>query len=223
MPENKVLWDDSGNDALMLVIDYLLAENRILRSKYAQTGRRLLLTNEERMTLAVHAKDVMANGFRDVIQIFKPETLMGWYRRLVAKKYDSSNAPRKPGRPEIPPHVSKLILRIARENRSWGYDRIAGALSTLGHDVCPQSVANFLKRHGLEPTPERDNQGTWKEFIQRHLAIMWATDFFTVEVPTLKGLVRYYVLFFVPSRNTTRRPRRHYDQAGNAMDAAVRS
>ncbi len=137
---------------LLAVIDYLRAENRLLKKKY---------------------------------------------RRLVANKYDSSDVLRKPGRPEIAPHVSKLILRIARENRSWGYDRIAGALTTLGHDVCAQSVANVLKRHGLEPTPERDSQGTWKEFIQRHLAVMWATDFFTVEVLTFKGLVRYSVLFFI--------------------------
>ena len=88
-------------------------------------------------------------------------------------------------------------MRIAKENRDWGYDRIAGALANLGHEVCDQTVGNVLHRHGLPPAPERKRTSTWPEFIRIHLALLAGTDFFTAEVLTLRGLVTYYVLFFI--------------------------
>jgi transposase InsO family protein len=86
---------------------------------------------------------------------------------------------------------------MAQENRSWGYDRIVGALANLGYTVSDQTVGNILKRHGLPPAPERKTTTTWKEFIRTHLDGLVATDFFTAEVWTLGGLVTYYVLFFI--------------------------
>ena len=86
---------------------------------------------------------------------------------------------------------------MARENRSWGYDRIVGALANLGYHVSDQTVGNVLRRHGIPPAPERRRTTTWAEFIRTHLALLAATDFFTVEVLTLRGLVTYYVLFFI--------------------------
>src|SRR5262245_14150457 len=86
---------------------------------------------------------------------------------------------------------------MARENRSWGYDRIVGALANLGLTVSDQTVGNVLKRHGLPPAPERKTTTTWKEFIRTHMEVLVATDFFTAEVWTLGGLVTYYVLFFI--------------------------
>ena len=86
---------------------------------------------------------------------------------------------------------------MARENSGWGYDRIVGALSNLGHTVTDQTVGNVLKRHGIAPAPKRSQTTTWKQFIQSHLAVMAGTDFFTVEVLTWRGLVTYYVLFFI--------------------------
>ena len=80
--------------------------------------------------------------------------------------------------------VPQEVMRFARENRRWGCDRIAGALANLGHTVSDQTVANVLKRHGLEPAPERERNETWREFIDRHRDVMWATDFFTAEVLT---------------------------------------
>jgi putative transposase len=85
---------------------------------------------------------------------------------------------------------------MARENRSWGDDRIVGALANLGHNVSDQTVGNVLRRHGLPLAPERKRTTTWAEFIRTHLALLAATDFFTVEVLTLRRLV-YYVLFFI--------------------------
>ena len=181
----------------LMVIDYLCKENKILRDKHAETGRRLLLNDEQRRALATLGVDVIKHGFKHVIQICTPDTLMRWFRRLKAEKFDSSKVPREPGRPEIPGWVCRQILRMARENRSWGCGRIAGQISNLFFEVDEETVRRLLRKHNLEPAPERDSQGTWMEFLARHLDVMWATDFFTAEVLTAKGLVTYYVCFFI--------------------------
>ena len=90
--------------------------------------------------------------------------------------------------------IEELILRLARENRSWGYRRIVGALSNLGHEVSHQTVANILKRHDIAPAPERRRTMSWREFIRSHMEVLAAVDFFTVEVWTARGLITYYVL-----------------------------
>jgi hypothetical protein len=86
---------------------------------------------------------------------------------------------------------------MARENRDWGYDRIAGTLANLGHEISDQTVGNVLRRHGLPPAPERKRTTTWAAFIRTHLELLAGTDFFTAEVLTLRGLVTYYVLLFI--------------------------
>jgi putative transposase len=86
---------------------------------------------------------------------------------------------------------------MAKENPSWGYDRIVGALANLGRKVSDQTVGNVLKRHAVLPAPERKHTTAWAAFIRVHLALLAGTDFLTVEVLTLRGLVTYYVLFFI--------------------------
>jgi putative transposase len=93
--------------------------------------------------------------------------------------------------------VEKLIVRMATENRDWGYRRIQGALANLGHLVARGTVANILKSHGVEPMPERSRKTTWKEFLSRHWELIVAADFFTVEVWTGSGLTRFLVLFLI--------------------------
>lgn len=85
---------------------------------------------------------------------------------------------------------------MAKENGSWGYDRIAGALANLGHHVSDQTVGNVLRHHGIPTAPKR-SQTTWKDFISAHMAVLAGSDFFTVEVLTWRGLSTYYVLFFL--------------------------
>ena len=121
----------------------------------------------------------------------QPDTILGWYRKLVARKFDGSKARRGPGRPRIKREVEQLIIRMASENRDWGYDRIAGALANLGYEISDQTVGNVLQRHGLPPAPERKRTTTWAAFIRTHLALLAGTDFFTAEVLTLRGLVTY--------------------------------
>jgi transposase InsO family protein len=86
---------------------------------------------------------------------------------------------------------------MAQENREWGYRRIEGALSSLGHELSRSTIAQILKRHGIEPSPERSRKTTWKEFLSWHWELIVATDFFTVEVWTRCGLQRFVVLFFI--------------------------
>jgi putative transposase len=125
-----------------------------------------------------------------------PETLLAWHRQLIAQKYDGSGQ-RGPGRPRLRPEIEALVVRLAEENRSWGYRRLQGALSHLGHKIARSTIAHILARHGLEPAPERSRKTTWKEFLERHWELIVAADFFTVEVWTRKGLQRFVVLFFL--------------------------
>src|SRR5467141_4188279 len=179
---------------LLLRNEYLVTENRILRH---QLKGRIRLSDGERKALAVIGQKLGKQALKGVAQIVKPETILGWHRTLVAQKFDGSQQRQSPGRPSIDPELEALIVHIAQENRSWGYDRIVGALANLGLTVSDQTVGNVLKRHGIAPAPERKMTTTWKEFIRTHLDVLVATDFFTAEVWTLGGLVTYYVLFFI--------------------------
>jgi len=179
---------------LLLRNEYLAAENRNLK---AQLKGRLSLSDAERAKLGEIGHRLGRKALGEVATAALPETILGWYRRLVARKFDASRARRTPGRPRIDGEVEELIVRIAKENRSWGYDRIVGALAHLGHEVSDQTIGNVLRRHGLPPAPERKHTPTWAAFIRAHLAVLAGTDFFTVEVLTLRGVVTYYVLFFI--------------------------
>jgi putative transposase len=173
--------------------EYLAAENRILK---AQLNGRLKLSDAERGALGEIGHRLGRAILADVATVAQPDTILGWYRKLVARKFDGASH-RNPGRPRIKREVEQLIIRMAGENRDWGYDRIAGALANLGHEISDQTVGNVLRRHGLPPAPERKRATTWTAFIRTHLALLAGTDFFTAEVLTLRGLVTYYVLFFI--------------------------
>src|SRR5215475_2863504 len=174
--------------------EYLAAENRILKAKL---NGRPKLSDAERAALGEIGHRLGRKVLAEVATVARPDTSLGWYRKLVARKFAGSKARRGPGRPRIRREVEQLIVRIAEENRSWGYDRIAGALTNLGYKVCDQTIGNVLQRHGLPPAPERKRTTTWPAFIRTHLALLAGTDFFTAEVLTLRGLVTYYVLFFI--------------------------
>jgi putative transposase len=184
----------SVDQELLLRNEYLVPENRILRNQI--TGR-VRLTDGERKTLAEIGQKLGKKALAEVATIVKPDTILGWHRKLVAQKFDGSQQHKAPERPTIDQELEALVVRIAREHRSWGYDRIVGALANLGYTISDQSVGNILKRHGIAPAPERKTTTTWKEFIQTHMEVLVATDFFTAEVWTLGGPVTYYVLFFI--------------------------
>jgi putative transposase len=177
---------------LLLRNEYLVTENRILRQ---QIKGRVRLSNSERKALAEIGRQLGKQALEEVARIVKPDTILSWYRALVAQKFDGSRQRKALGRPKIDEELEALVVRMAQENRSWGYDRIVGALANLGYTVSDQTVRNILKRHGIAPAPERKTTTTWKEFIRMHMEVLVATDFFTAEVWTLGRLVTYYVLF----------------------------
>jgi putative transposase len=175
------------------VITYLQAENRILKAQVG--GRRLRLTDTERRRLAALAYPLGRQRLQEVATIATPDTLLRWYHRLIAQKFDGSQQRRPCGRPRIAEEVEQLIVRMAEENRTWGYRRIQGALANLGHHLDKLTVRNILRRHHLEPAPQRRKAGmSWTQFLKMHWEVLAATDFFTVEVATWHGLVTYYVL-----------------------------
>jgi putative transposase len=174
--------------------EYLAAENRILK---AQLNGRLTLSDADRATLGEIGHRLGRKILAEVATVAQPDTILAWYRKLVARKFDGSKARKGPGRPRVSREVEELIIRMASENRDWGYDRIAGALSNLGYVISDQTVGNVLRRYGVPPVPERKRTTPWSVFIQTHLALLAGTDFFTAEVLTLRGLVTYYVLFFI--------------------------
>jgi hypothetical protein len=182
------------NQELLLRNEYLAAENRILRGHLPS---RLRLSDAERSTLAEIAKRLGRKALQDIARVAKPDTILAWYRRLVAHKFDGSRQRAYPGRPQVCPKLEALVVRFARENRSCGYDRIAGALANLGHRISDQTVGNILRRHNIAPAPERSRTTTWREFIRSHADVLAGADFFTVEVLSWRGLVTYYVLFFI--------------------------
>lgn len=184
----------SVDQELLLRTEYLVAENRILR---AQIEGRVRLNDGERRTLAEIGKRLGKSVLEDVASIVRTETILAWHRKLVARKFDGSRTWKYPGRPRISAEIEELVVRVATANRSWGYDRIAGALRNLGHAVSDQTIGNILKRHGIPPAPDRRGTSTWKEFIRSHLDVLAATDFFTAEVWTKGGLVTYFILFFL--------------------------
>ena len=179
---------------LLLRNEYLAAENRILK---AQLKTPLRLTDSERMTLAEIAHRLGRKALEDVANTAKPDTIMGWYRRLIARKFDGSKSRRYPGRPRIDDEIEQWVVRMAKENSDWGYDRIVGAMANLGYRLSDQTIGNILQRHGIPPAPERKRTTTWTDFIRAHMSVLAGTDFFSVEVLTLLGLVTYYVLFFI--------------------------
>jgi hypothetical protein len=182
------------NQELLLQNEYLVAENRILR---ARLPSRLKLSDPERRSLAEIGKRLGRKGLKAVACTAQPDTILAWYRRLVARKFDGSRQRAYPGRPRVEPAVEALVVRLARENSGWGYDRIVGALANLGHHLSDQTVGNILRRHDIAPAHKRSQTTTWKDFIRRHMDVLAGTDFFTVEVLSWRGLVTYYVLFFI--------------------------
>jgi len=184
----------SVSQELMLRNEYLVAENRIIRAKLPS---RLRLSDPVRATLAEVGKRLGRKALREVACVAKPDTILAWYRRLIARKFDGSKHRQYPGRPRIQAELEALVVRMARENSGWGYDRIVGALANLGHRLSDQAVGNILRRHGIAPAPKRGQTTSWKDFIATHMAVLAGADFFTEEVLTWRGLVTYYVLFFL--------------------------
>ena len=176
------------------VIDYLQEENRVLRA--GLRGKRLKVSDDDRRRLAVKAQALGREALAQIASVATPATLLRWYRCLIAAKYDGSKN-RSPGRPPTAKDIRELIVRVARENPTWGYTRLRGALKNLGHELGRNTIKRVLAEHGIAPAPERGKSMSWSTFIKAHWGAIAATDLFTVEVVNPFGLVRYHVLFVI--------------------------
>src|SRR6266700_2799869 len=175
------------------VITSLQEENPILKAQ--RGGRPLRLTDTERRRLAALAHPLGRKRLKEIAAIATPETLLRWYHRLIAQKFDGSTHCRQLGRPRVAEEIEQLVVRMAEENPTWGYRRIQGALANLGHSIDKLTVRNILRRNHMEPAPQRRKAGmSWAQFLKMHWQVLAATDFFTVEVATWHGLVTYSVL-----------------------------
>jgi hypothetical protein len=184
----------SVNDHLRLRNDYLVAENRILRH---QIDGRVQLTDRERKELAELGAKLGKKALEEIATVARPDTILAWNRTLANQQVAICEPHTSVGRPRIDKVIEDLVVRMARENRTWGYDRIQGALNHLGYTISDQTVGHILKRHGISPAPERQKTVTWREFVRIHLDVLLATDFFNGEVWSGFGLMISSFLWFV--------------------------
>jgi len=182
------------DDALRLRNAYLVAENRLLRQ---QINGRVQLTKSDRQDLAEIGMKLGKQALEEIATVAKPATILTWHHRLVEHKDDGSQLCKAVGRPRTPKEIEDLVVRMARENRSWGYERIVGALANLGSTISGQTVGNILKRHGIAPAPERKKTVTWREFSRIHMDVLMATKFFTSEWWMGCQLLMSSLLFFI--------------------------
>ncbi len=174
------------------VIEYLQEENRTLLEQLG--GKRLRFTERQRRRLAEKAQVVGRKTLVEIGTLVTPGTLLRWYRQLISRKYDGSKS-RRPGRPKTAVKIEELILRMARENPRWGYTRIRGALFNLGHEIGRNTIKRILLENGFDPIQRRGM--SWETFLKAHWGAIAATDFFSVEVITRSGLIRYFALFVI--------------------------
>ncbi len=177
------------------VIEFLREENRVLKAQLH--GRRLRLNDDDRRRLAVIGQRLGRRLLAEVATIVAPDTILRWPRELIALKWTYAR-PRL-GRPSVQQEIRRLVLRMAADNPSWGYTRIQGALKNLGHRVARSTIAKILKEQGIGPSGERPM--TWRTFLRAHWDALFAADFFTTEVWTVRGLVTYYTLLVIELRS----------------------
>jgi putative transposase len=201
------------SERLQRKLDYAHEEVRVLKEILsAATGRvRISFTADQRRRLALAGIKLSPEERRKYCQIIQPGTILTWFRRLAARKYDSSGC--KTGRPRKARDIRKLVVKMALENLGWGYTKIRDALRTgLKIEIGRTAVADILAEEGIEPAPEREKKRTWKQFLKMHWGTLYACDFFSVEALGPFGTVRYMVFFAIEVKS------RAVEIAGIAVD-----
>ncbi len=160
------------------VIEYLHTENQVLREKHG--NQRILLNDDQRRRLAVKGTVLGRKALQEHATVAQAETILRWHRQLVVQNGYTGPRGKAMGRPRTDQAIVKLALRMARENVSWGYRRIQGALANVGHRICSSTVANILKAHGIEPAPRRGRQLSWRVFLKAHWDTLNGVDLATI-------------------------------------------
>ncbi|MSR47410.1 MAG: transposase [Planctomycetes bacterium] len=175
------------------MLEYVREENRVVKQRLGR--RKLRLTDDDRVRLAVRGVAVGRGLLEEFASIVTPETILRWHRQLVAKTWTVPSW--QPDWKLLMQLIAELAVRFARENPSWGYDRIQGALKNLGHVVAPNTIKMILKRWGIDPAPERAKRTSWRQFLRTLAASIAAGDFFPTEVWSACGLVTWYTFFVI--------------------------
>jgi hypothetical protein len=185
----------SVDEELRLRNAYLVVKNRLLRQ---QINGRVPLTDGDRRALAELVRKLGRKALPEIATIAAPDTILAWHRTCVDQQSDTSKSSRPVGRPRVDQALEALVIRMARENRSWGYDRIVGAIKNLGYPLSDQTVGNILTRHGIPPAPGRKQTTPWGEFHRIHLDVLIATDFCMTGVWNgLRLVLASLLLFFL--------------------------
>src|SRR5260221_4667048 len=145
-------------------IGYLQTECAVLRELLGK--KRLRLNDDQRRRLAAQGRKLGRSRLIEFATIDTPDTILRWHRLLIARKWDGIAKRKTPGRPATEASLAALTVRMARDNPTWGYDRIQGALANLGHDIAANTVKNILRESGIEPAPKRSRLPRWSEFIK---------------------------------------------------------
>ncbi len=203
------------NERMQRKLDYTQEDARVLKGILAALigSGRISFTADQRRRLAIAAKALSPSPEerKKCCQIVKPGTILGWFRQMAARKYDSSKA--KVGRPRKKKDIRKLVIEMALANLGWGYTKIRDALRTgLKIEIGRTTVANILLEEGIEPAPEREKKRTWKRFMKSHWDTLCACDFFSVETLGAFGTVRSMVFFVIELKS------RAVEIAGIAVD-----
>ncbi len=182
---------------LYKAIDYLKIQVEVLVEQQEKQNKRILLTNKQRMRVAAKAKKLTRKMLERSTVLFTADTIIGWYNKLIAQKYDGSHNRTKPGRPQITDEITKLVIRFKEENPRWGYQKITDQIVYLGHKISKTSVKNSLIENGYDPEPDLTVRSTWHEFIKSHWNVLSACDFFTIELLVGRKLIRCTVFFVI--------------------------
>lgn len=192
-----ILWCIAGliNKDQQASIVFLQTQTDVLHEIIGK-NKRLQLTDQQRIRLAEAGKQLGRKKIGELCHLLTPDTILRWHRELIAKHHTHPSG--SPGRPPLSDEIVGLIVMLAKQNPTWGCDRIQGELKKLGHTISDTSVENILREHGIDPAPERASHGTsWAEFLAAHWECLAATDFTTVDVWTPRGLKTIYLLFII--------------------------
>ena len=171
-----------------------MVENPILRN---QIDARVQLTDSERKEFAEIGAKLGKQAPEEITTVAKPDTILAWNRKVADQQVDTSEPPKSVGRLCVDKEMEELMLRMVREHRSWGYDRIQGALKYLGYIISDQTVGNILKRHGISPAPKRKKTVTWRKCVRSHMDVLLATDCCNSDIWSGCGLIVTCLLSFI--------------------------
>lgn len=180
---------------LYKAIDYLREQVRVLVEHQEKQDKRIRLSNSQRMRVAAKAKRLSRRMLEQCTELFTPDTIMRWFRELVAQKYDGSEKRTSTGRPQMGQEIVGLVIRFKEENPRWGYKKIRDQVVYLGYEISKSSVKNILIENGYDPEPDLTVRSTWHEFIRSHWDVLASCDFFTIELLVRRKLIRCTVFF----------------------------